>query len=168
MMDGRHLPESGPRAGNRDCRRGWRRAVAHGVFWLGLACAPLASAADLLISNLSDGVYDPSPVGGQVTYHVVLENDDVDTANDVVAIFDLPAGATAAVLPGFCTAAATNPVRVHCAIGTLAGGAPRTFDLVVGTAGLTPGDVHIYGAIGFAAGLPGAGEAISGLDRNTH
>ena len=165
---GLFLAGSCPRAGNQDDRRGWRRAAAHAVFWLGLACAPLAGAADLLISNLSDGIFDPSPVGGQVTYHVTLENGDVDTANDVVAIFDLPAGATAAGLPAFCTAAATNPVRVHCNIGTLAGNTPRDFDLTIGTAGLTPGDVFIHGAIGFAAGLPGAGEAISGLDANTH
>ncbi len=151
-----------------DTGAAWRRFRVASALCAALLWAPAAAAADLLISDLSDGIYDPSPVGGQVTYHVSLENGDVDTATDVVAIFDLPAGATAVALPGFCTAAATNPVRVHCNIGTLTGGSPRDFDLTIGTAGLTPGDVYIHGAIGFAAGLPGAGDAISGLDVSTH
>lgn len=162
MANGRLLAGFGPRDGAMRARRGWRRAATAGAFWLGLACAPLASAADLLISNLSDGIYDPSPVGGEVTYHVVVENGDIDTATGVVAIFDLPAGASAAGLPAFCAAAATSPVRVLCDIGTL-DATPRSFDLVVGTTGMTPGDVFIHGAIGFAPGLPGAGEPVSGL-----
>ena len=160
--NGRLLAGFGPHKPASDPGRAWRRGAAAGAFWLALACAPLASAADLLISNLSDGIHDPSPVGGQVTYHVVVENGDIDTATGVVAIFDLPTGASAAGLPAFCAAAATSPVRVLCDIGTL-DATPRSFDLVVGTTGMTPGDVFVHGAIGFAPGLPGAGEPVSGL-----
>ena len=161
VADGRLLAAFARDAGLRTLK-GLRRFVATAAFCTTLLAAPLASAADLLISNLSDGVYDPSPVGGQITYHVVLENADIDTATGVVAIFDLPLGATAAGLPAFCTAAATSPVRVHCAIGTL-DSTSRSFDLVVGTTGMSPGDVYIHGAIGFEAGLPGAGESITTL-----
>ena len=91
-----------------DTGAAWRRFRVASALCAALLWAPAAAAADLLISDLSDGIYDPSPVGGQVTYHVSLENGDVDTATDVVAIFDLPAGATAVALPGFCTAAAES------------------------------------------------------------
>ena len=68
----------------------WRRLAL-----LALCCgAPTAFAADLQISNLSDTGYDPTPVGGPVVYHVVVENGDIDTVSDAVALFDLPAGAT--------------------------------------------------------------------------
>ncbi len=159
------LPAFAQKVGSQ-IRKGVRRALVTVALCATVLASPLATAADLLISNLSDGAYDPSPVGGQVTYHVVLENGDIDTATGVVAIFDLPPNATAASLPPFCVAAATSPVRVHCDIGTL-GSTSRSFDLVVGTTGMTPGDVFIHGAIGFADGLPGAGEPINGLP-STH
>ena len=73
----------------------WRRLAL-----LALCCvAPTAFAADLQISNLSDTGYDPTPVGGPVVYHVVVENGDIDTVSDAVALFDLPAGATPGTLP---------------------------------------------------------------------
>ena len=83
----------------------WRRLAL-----LALCCvAPTAFAADLQISNLSDTGYDPTPVGGPVVYHVVVENGDIDTVSDAVALFDLPAGATPGTLPAFCASLGGSP-----------------------------------------------------------
>ena len=93
----------------------WRRLAL-----LALCCvAPTAFAADLQISNLSDTGYDPTPVGGPVVYHVVVENGDIDTVSDAVALFDLPVGATPGTLPAFCASLGGSPVRIRCDIPTL-------------------------------------------------
>src|SRR5690606_23265699 len=84
----------------------WKRALLLALS----AVAPGALAADLQISNLSDTGYDPTPVGGPVVYHVVVENGDIDTVSNAVALFDLPAGATPGTLPAFCSSLGGSPV----------------------------------------------------------
>ena len=138
----------------------WRRLAL-----LALCCvAPTAFAADLQISNLSDTGYDPTPVGGPVVYHVVVENGDIDTVSDAVALFDLPAGATPGTLPAFCASLGGSPVRIRCDIPTLTQASSSVaFDIQMNTAGMAAGTVQIHSAVGFAGMLPAAGEALNTL-----
>ncbi|MGX5731593.1 SdrD B-like domain-containing protein [Pseudoxanthomonas beigongshangi] len=142
---------------------GIRRTV---LLLAGLLMPALASAADLQISGLTDTGYDPSPVGGPVVYHVVVENGDVDTVDDAVVLFDLPAGAAAGVLPTICSSLGGSPVRIRCALEqSLSAGLPAaSFDIQMLTTGMAPGSVFIHGAVGRASAVqPGAGEALASL-----
>lgn len=141
-------------------RSSWRRLA-----FLALCClTPAAWGADLQISNLSDTGYDPTPVGGPVVYHVVVENGDIDTVSDAVALFDLPVGATPATLPAFCASLGGSPVRIRCDIPTLTQAASSAaFDIQMNTAGMAAGTVQIHGAVGFSGTLPGAGESLNTL-----
>lgn len=130
--------------------------------------SPAVWAADLQISDLSDTGYDPTPVGGTVVYRVVVENGDVDTVSNAVALFDLPAGATPGTLPAFCSSLGGNPVRIRCDIPTLTQAASQAvFDIPMNTVGMTAGTVQVHGAVGFATNLPAAGEALNSLP-STH
>ncbi|WP_203322499.1 SdrD B-like domain-containing protein [Pseudoxanthomonas beigongshangi] len=146
-------------------RRGqWLRRAA--LLLATLLPPTLASAADLQISGLTDTGYDPSPVGAPVVYHVVVENGDVDTVNDAVVLFDLPAGAAAGTLPTFCSNLGGSPVRIRCALPQpLSAGQPAaSFDIQMLTTGMAPGSVFIHGAVGRASATePGAGEPLANL-----
>ena len=129
--------------------------------------SPLALAADLQITDLSDTGYDPTPAGGEVIYSITIENGALDTVNNAVTIFDLPAGTTAGTLPGYCSADAGTPTRIVCNNGMLDGSAPggsaTTFQIGMNTAGQTPATVSIRGAIGFGSAVPPASTPISSL-----
>lgn len=147
----------------RNRSRAWR--------WMTLATwllAPVALAADLQITDLSDTGYDPTPAGGEVVYNVTVENGAADTVPNAVVIFDLPAGTVAGTLPAFCSADAGVPARVVCAVGELVGtqtaqGAPVSFQLGVDTGGQAPGTVTLRGALGFGSAVPPAGTPITAL-----
>ncbi|HYG07389.1 MAG TPA: SdrD B-like domain-containing protein [Stenotrophomonas sp.] len=137
--------------------------------WLWLLLPACAMAADLQITNLSDTGYDPTPAGSTVVYRVTVENSAADTVDDVVVIFDLPAGAQAAApLPAFCTVAAGNAQRLECRVGTLEGtftspDGAVSFQLPLATAGMAPGSMQMRGAIGFLPGLPAPTTAIASI-----
>ncbi|NYZ61368.1 SdrD B-like domain-containing protein [Luteimonas deserti] len=137
----------------------WRTVCLAACF-----ASPAAWAADLQISNLSDTGFDPTPVGGTVVYNVIVENGDVDTVANAVAVFDLPVGATPGVLPAFCASLGGSPVRIRCAIPTLTQASPSVaFDLEMRTVGMTAGTVQIDGAIGFAGAEPDPAQAVRTL-----
>ena len=133
-----------------------------------LAASPVAMAADLQITDLSDTGYDPTPAGGEVVYSITIENGAADTVPNAVTIFDLPAGATAGTLPAYCSADAGTPTRIRCDHGALVGtfspgGESVTFQLGINTAGLQPGTINIRGAIGFGTAVPPATTPITSL-----
>jgi len=126
----------------------------------------LASAADLQISGLTDTGYDPSPVGGPVVYRVEVQNGGVDTINDAVVLFDLPAGAAVGVVPDYCVSLGGSPVRLRCALQEPLSAMlpPVTFEIQMLTSGMTPGSAFIHGAVGRAdINEPGAGESLASL-----
>lgn len=137
-----------------------KRRVAKGllglVLWCGIAAG--ASAADLQITDLSDSASDPTPAGGIVVYDITIENSASDTANNVITIFDLPAGTSAVNLPAFCAADAGVPTRIACdngtLVGTLNGGSPVSFQLQVDTAGHIPGTIIVRSAVGRSPAPP--------------
>ncbi|MDR0182051.1 SdrD B-like domain-containing protein [Lysobacter arvi] len=140
----------------KDARSRPRRTVRARVAIAMLAMwSPLAWAADLQLTNLSDDGSDPTPAGSVVTYSITLENTAADTASDVRSVFDLPAGSAAVNLPAFCTVDAGDATRVVCAhgnlLGTLGGGAPVAFQLQISTAGMPVSPISIAGAVGSGA-----------------
>ncbi|WP_223675351.1 SdrD B-like domain-containing protein [Novilysobacter selenitireducens] len=151
--------------------RTWTVPFARCVFlvlaWAALlGFAPLASAVDLEIADLSDSASDPTPAGGVVTYDITVQNVDADTADGVFVLFDLPDGTTAAGLPAGCTADGAVPTRVVCDLGDidgiLGGGAPVVFQVQVDTTGQPPGLISIEAAIGQAP-LPPASTPLATL-----
>jgi len=146
-----------------------------GVLLAGLL-VPSAMAANLSVSQLSDSTSgwlrgdgsasgnassDPAPVGAIVVYDVSLSNSDSTTANNVAAIFDLPAGTRSYQLPSECTA--ETATRIVCRFASFAGNGSRTFQLKVDTQGATPGTTRVVGAIGSQAALPAATTPIATL-----
>ncbi|MCP5339626.1 MAG: DUF11 domain-containing protein [Sinobacteraceae bacterium] len=113
--------------------------------------------------DLSDTGYDPVPSGSEVIYGITLENGAPDTSAPATSIFDLPAGASAASLPGFCAADGGVPTRIVCNHGPLVGGTPVSFQIGVDTTGMPPGTMTVYGALGFTAATPSPSTAVSSL-----
>lgn len=153
---------------DRRARAQRRRTFATAL--LALIGLPFAAAAtDLQISGISDVAYENSPAGAAVTYSITIGNGGT-RGDNVVSIYDLPAGTTAGTLPGFCTIPdASAPRRVRCDHGTLNLDEERSFDLQVLTAGLPPGNITIAGAIGFDTGasVPTATTPVSSLNTST-
>lgn len=141
----------------------WRRRIA---LFAGLLLSPFAAlAADLQISSISDAAFENSPAGSAITYTITVGNGGTPGDN-VVSIYDLPAGTTAGTLPGICTIPDSGvPTRVQCNHGTLGLDEERTFNLQVLTAGLPPGNITLAGAIGFnvSNNLPSPSTPVSSL-----
>jgi uncharacterized repeat protein (TIGR01451 family) len=155
------------RAGARSTAAGRKSGVALAALLLLSGWLPAAQAADLQITDLSDSLSDPTPAGGIVTYDYTIENGAADTAEDVVALFDLPAGSSAVGMPAFCSADPGTPTRIVCNVGTLVGtfggGEPFSFQLEVSTAGLAPGTITVRSALGRPP-LPSASTPLASLD----
>lgn len=146
------------------------RALAVSLLMLSsLAWSPMAAAANLQVSELSDIGSDPTPAGGVITYQVSVLNSDLDTVDDAFLLFDLPPGATAVNLPAFCSVDPVVTTRVVCDLGSVTGTDPETpinFNLQVDTSGLQPGTVTTTAAIGHAP-IPPATTPLSSLDPDT-
>lgn len=159
-LDGESSPPFARRSGHA------LRAAGATLVLMLVGWAPAALAVDLQITDLSDGASDPTPAGGIVTYDYTIQNGAADTAANVVALFDIPVGATAVNLPAFCAADVGTPTRIRCnvgtLVGTLGGGAPMSFQLQVSTAGLSPGVITVRSAIGRAP-VPAASTPLAGL-----
>ncbi len=112
-----------------------------------LALAPgAAHAVDILVSSFTD-VPDPGIRGGTITFTITLENNDTDTANNVVLTYPLPVNtlfvsAADTVVGGACLHNGLTPGTVTCTYPTLLGtsaaptnGPVRTINVVLRTTG---------------------------------
>ena len=133
-----------------DGETGWRTLRrACGVVVLGLAAIASgpAHAVDLQIPSFTDSP-DPAIRGGIVTMTITAENNDGDTASNVVVTYPLPANtvfvsASDAAAPGACAHDGATPGTVTCTYATLRGslasppGPTRTITVQLRTTGST-------------------------------
>lgn len=148
--------------GRGGAARHWLRFLSAPLLLLLLGWMPLAAAANLGISSLTE-LADPVPAGGLIDYKLVIHNGGPEGVPDAVVAFDLPADTTATNLPAYCSVDALVSTRVVCVIPQpLGNGDSFEINLQVNTAGLAPGTVGITAAIGRQPAPP-AGTPLSSL-----
>ncbi len=126
--------------------KGFWRAV---VFFIGLAAIP-ARAADVLVSQLLDNP-DPAIRGGEITYTIQVQNQQADTATNVVLTFPIPATTTfVSVDHPDCALSGSDVV---CNFGNLLGtaatppGPVETVNVVIRTGATTGGVVNVQATV---------------------
>lgn len=126
-------------------RQGWVRIAAACAITIGMP--EVAQAVDVQIPSL---VANPDPAirGGTFTLTATLQNNDSDTAHNVVLSYALPANtqfvsAVDTTIPGACTFDGGSPGNVTCSYATLLGtqaapaGPIQTVNVTVRTTGAT-------------------------------
>lgn len=144
--DSRGAGSTKPGGGN--VTTGWTLAGAGANHWV-LGIISLARAtADMSITSTA-GSPDPVMNGQQATWTLTVTNNGTSFAGGVTVTDPAPAGWTivsATPSVGSCTAGTVN-----CALGTMAGGATATINVVATTGGATVGTITSTATVAVAA-----------------